>query len=160
VLRLLPAVLTIGAILWIGALVAAPYAFTSGNSRLVSAAVTVYRGAGLICHQRAARSFHLAGVQLPVCGRCTGLYVSGAFGALLAWVVSRRPRVPSNTRRMLLLASIPTALSIALEWSGIIDPSNVGRALAALPLGATAAWVFVQSLRAEAVNARRSDNTI
>jgi uncharacterized membrane protein len=131
-------------------LLAAPSALMSGNARLVSAAATVYSGAGLICHQRAARSFHLAGVQLPVCGRCTGLYVSGAFGAVLAWIISRRPAVPSKTRRVLLLASIPTVLSVLLEWSGIIDPTNVGRALCALPLGATAAWIFVESLRREA----------
>jgi uncharacterized membrane protein len=146
-------VLTIGAVLWVAAVFAAPYALMSGNARLVSAAATVYSGAGLICHQRDARSFHLAGVQLPVCGRCTSLYVSGAFGAVLAWMVSRRPRIPSNTRRMLLVASIPTALSVVLEWSGLLDPTNVGRALCALPLGAIAAWIFVQSLRAEAPNA-------
>ena len=148
-LRLLPAALTIGAVLWVATILAAPYALVSGNARLVSAAATVYSGAGLICHQRAARSFHLAGVQLPVCGRCTGLYVSGAFGAVLAWIVSRRPRVPANTRSMLVLASIPTALSLVLEWSGAVDPTNVGRLLCALPLGAVAAWIFVQSLRAE-----------
>jgi uncharacterized membrane protein len=139
-------------------LFAAPYALMSGNARLVSAAATVYSGAGLICHQRAARSFHLAGAQLPVCGRCTGLYVSGAFGAVLAWLVSRRPRVPSNTRTMLLLASIPTALSVVLEWSGVLDSSNVGRALCAWPLGAIAAWIFVQSLRSE-VRANRIPET-
>ncbi len=122
----------------------------SGNARLVSAAATVYSGAALICHQRAARSFHLAGVQLPVCGRCTGLYMSGAFGAVLAWIVSRRPRVPANTRNMLVVASIPTALSLVLEWSGALDPTNLGRFLCALPLGAIAAWIFVQSLRADA----------
>jgi uncharacterized membrane protein len=133
---------------------------TSGNARIVSAAATVYSAAGLICHQRAARSFHLAGVQLPVCGRCTGLYVSGAFAAVLAWIVSRRPRIPSNTRKMLLFASIPTALSVVLEWSGLVDLSNVGRALCALPLGAIAAWIFVQSLRAEGRETRTQKKRI
>jgi hypothetical protein len=51
---------------------------------------------------------------------------------------------------MLLLAAIPTALTLVLEWSGVVDPSNVGRALVRVPLGAAAAWIFVQSLRAEA----------
>ena len=49
-----------------------------------------------------------------------------------------------------MLAAIPTALSVVLEWSGLLNPSSLGRALCALPLGAIAAWVFVQSLRAEA----------
>ena len=148
--RLLAAGLTIASVVWVAMILVAPSALLSGNPRLVSAAATLYSGAGRICHQRAARSFHLAGAQLPVCGRCTGVYFSAALGAVLAWIVSRRPRVPSNTRRILLLAAIPTALSAVLEWSGVLDPSNLGRALCALPLGATAAWIFVQSLRAEA----------
>ena len=51
---------------------------------------------------------------------------------------------------MVVLAAIPTALSLVFEWGGLVDPSNVGRFLGALPLGAVAAWIFVQSLRAEA----------
>ena len=33
-----------------------------------------------ICHQRPERSFAIAGIQMPVCARCSGLYVSGALG--------------------------------------------------------------------------------
>ena len=58
-----------------------------------------------------------------------------------------------------MLAAIPTALSVGLEWSGVVDPTNVGRALCALPLGATAAWVFVQSLRGEELANRDSKKT-
>ena len=149
-LRAFPAVLTTAAVLWSAILLVAPYALTSGNARLVSAAATVYSAAGLICHQRSARSFHLVGVQLPVCARCSGLYMSGAFGAVLAWVALRPPRAPLRSRNVLLLASVPTALSVILEWIGGIDPTNRGRFLCALPIGGAAAWIFVQSLRAEA----------
>lgn len=148
--RLLAAALTIGALIWCYALIAAPYALTSDNPRLVSAAAAVYGAAGLVCHQRAARSFHLAGVQLPVCGRCTGLYLSGAMGALFGWVASRRPRPTSSARRLLILAALPTALSVVLEFSGVAHPSNAIRALCALPLGAAAGWIFVQSLLSDA----------
>lgn len=141
--------LTIAGIAWCVTLIGAPYALTSDSPRLISAAATVYRASGFICHQRASRSFHLAGVQLPVCGRCTGLYFSGALGALLAWAASRQPRTVSSTRRLLLWAALPTALSVALELSGLVHPSNLGRALCALPLGAAAGWIFVQSLRSE-----------
>ena len=148
--RLLPAALTITALLWSITLVAAPYALTSDSPRLVSAAAAVYSGAGLICHQRAARSFHLAGVQLPVCGRCSGLYLSGALGAMLGWLASRQPRSGAWTRRLLLLAALPTALSVALEFAGLVHPSNLVRAACAVPLGAAAGWIFVQSLLADA----------
>jgi uncharacterized membrane protein len=148
-------VLTFGALAWSATLFVAPFALTSGNPRLVTAAVAVYSGAGLICHQRAERSFHLAGVQQPVCARCTGLYVSGAAGSLAAWTWWRRPRAPRRTRGVLVLAAAPTALTVALEFAGLVHPSNTVRAMCALPLGGAGAWVFIQSLRAEAAEARR-----
>jgi len=143
-------VLTLAAIGWSLTLLAAPYALTSDSPRLVWAAAAVYSGAGLICHQRAERSFHLAGVQLPVCGRCAGLYISGALGAMLGWLASRQPRSGTWTRRLLLLAALPTALSVVLELAGLVHPSNLIRAACALPLGAAAGCIFVQSLLADA----------
>jgi len=147
--RVFAAALTVGAILWCATLIAAPYALISDNPRLVSSAAAVYSAAGLICHQRAARSFHLAGVQLPVCGRCAGLYFSGALGAMLGWAASRRPRLGGWTRRALVLAATPTVVSVVLEFSGLAHPSNLVRAACALPLGAAAGWIFVQSLRSD-----------
>src|SRR5512147_336009 len=104
-------------------------------------AATFYDAAGLVCHQRAERSFHLAGVQLPVCARCTGLYVSAAVG-VLAWISWRRLRPRSialdspRAVRLLVIAALPTALSVASGLAGIGDLSNAGRFTAALPLGA------------------------
>ena len=145
----LAAFLTIGASVWVAAILAAPYAMSSRNPVLVAIASMLYQGAGMICHQRPERSFHVDGVQLPVCGRCFGLYVSGAFGAVAAWLVAR-PRTIGRTRLVLLLVAIPTALTVSLEFAGLIHPTNLIRAVSALPLGAAAAWVFVTSLRAEA----------
>ena len=151
--RALAAILTIGAIAWSAALFLAPHALTGGSPRFASAAATLYQAAGLICHQRPERSFHLAGAQQPVCARCTGLYVSGAV-ALVAWLVSRRPRMPRRTRVIIAAAAIPTALSVALEFIGLLHSSNTLRAVSALPLGAAAGWIFIQSLRAEAAEAQ------
>ncbi len=116
----------------------------------MSAAVLVYDASGRICHQRSNRSFHVAGVQLPVCARCTGLYVSGAAGALVAWLGwRRRLNAPRHTRAVLVAAAIPTALTFSLEWLGLAHPSSMVRAICAVPLGVSAGWVFVRSLRAE-----------
>jgi uncharacterized membrane protein len=141
--------LTAAACLWTAALIAAPYAIASRRPPLVAAAAFVYQGAGLVCHQRPERSFHVAGVQLPVCGRCLGLYFSAAIGALGVWL---RPRQSgfARTRAALLVAAVPTAVTVSLEFLGLIQPGNVVRAISALPLGAVAAWSFVGSLRAEA----------
>jgi uncharacterized membrane protein len=149
--RWLAAVLTTGALLWSLALFVAPAALTSRNPRVVAGAALVYEGAGLICHQRPERSFHLRGVQQPVCARCTGLYLAGAAGSLAAWAGARRRlALPRPARAQLALASIPTALTFAAEQIGMAHPSNAVRAVSAIPLGAMAGWVFVRSLRAEA----------
>jgi hypothetical protein len=54
-----------------------------------------------------------------------------------------------RSRTALAVAAIPTALTVSLEFAGLIQPGNVGRAVSALPLGATAAWLFVRALRAD-----------
>lgn len=150
----LAAYLTLGASVWVAVILAAPYAIAARSPILVTLASMVYQGAGLICHQRPERSFHIGGVQLAVCGRCFGLYVSGALGAAAAWLGARRRSI-GRARLALLIVSIPTALTVSLEFIGIIHPTNVVRAVSALPLGATAAWIFVTSLRADA-EARRT----
>jgi uncharacterized membrane protein len=104
----------------------------------------VYSIGSLICHQRPERSFFLEGHQLPVCARCTGLYLSGAAG-LAGWIALKvgrgwRPMAldPRVAVRLVVLAAIPTALSLASGTLGVWDGSNVTRALLAIPLGASA----------------------
>ena len=147
---MLAAALTLGAVFWAAVIVLGPRALAGDTAGVNRAAAFVYQSAGRICHQRGERSFHLAGVQLPVCARCTGLYLSCAVGALAAWFAARRPRSTRPTRAILLWAALPTALTVALEFVGLLHTSNMLRGLSALPLGASAGWIFIQSLRAEA----------
>ena len=111
-------------------------------------ATVAYVVGSLICHQRPDRSFHLAGAQLPVCARCTGLYVGGALG-VFAWMIWRltRPSAAAALDRgravvMLSLAAAPTLISVATAMAGVWDLSNAGRAALALPLGVTAGAVL------------------
>ncbi len=142
--------LTAGAVVWVAILVASPLALAHGYTLLPA---LVYEAGGLICHQRPERSFHLAGVQLPVCARCFGLYASGAIGAVTAAVIG----VPASSRSedrnaavVLALAALPTAFTVAMEWIGMLHPGGAARAVAALPLGIAAGWVFVRGLRSRA----------
>jgi len=139
--------LTTAAVLWTLFIVAAPYALAHGPALL---ALVVYQAGSLICHQQSGRSFHLAGVQLPVCARCTGLYVSAAIGAAAAWL-GPYPRATFSNRSRLILAAAaaPTAVTVAAEWAGLAHPSSPARAVAALPLGGYAAWLLIRALRAE-----------
>lgn len=151
--RALPALLIGSALAWLALLVAAPFALHRHNPLAVVTAASTYRVAARVCHQRPERSFHLAGTQLPVCARCFGLYASGAVAAVAALGAGTRRRTPDVPRARLAfaIAAVPTVATVALEWAGLWYPGNVVRAMAALPLGATAGWVFVRMLREEAL---------
>jgi uncharacterized membrane protein len=130
---------------WSIAIPAAPALAPSSAVGAAMAAVT-YGIGFLICHQRPERSFHLAGGQLPVCARCTGLYVGGACG-VVAWLAWWRRRdgallAPTSALRALTLASIPTIATVITAAFGWWDPSNIGRAVTALPLGIAAGAVL------------------
>ncbi|MBU7015015.1 MAG: DUF2085 domain-containing protein [Theionarchaea archaeon] len=56
-----------------------------------------------ICHQLPERSFYIVGHQLPVCARCTGIYLGAFVGSLIA---SETP--PS--RWVLMVAIFPLLL--------------------------------------------------
>ena len=103
----------------------------------------VYAACARVCHQRPLRSFHTAGVQWPVCARCSGLYLAAGAGALAAWY-RRRPAVTS-ARRLVAFAAVPTALTLVLEWTDLAPMTNVLRFVSALPLGAAIAFVLVNA---------------
>jgi uncharacterized membrane protein len=137
--------LTSAAILWAVAIFLAPVAHAHhAGGRLPE---TVRLVGALVCHQRVERTFTIAGHPMPVCARCTGIYLSGAAGALAAWLSV--PSMPRRTRQALLAAAVPTIVTIAIEWAGLLQPGNAVRAMAAVPIGAASGWIFVRLLRAE-----------
>jgi uncharacterized membrane protein len=130
---------------WAAAILLAPIAFLSQSRVLALPAIIIYEIGGRVCHQIDARSFHFDVCQLPVCARCTGLYVSAAAGAVAGlWAASSIPG--ARARRILLLCAMPTGLTWGLEMAGLAHPSNIVRAVAALPLGCAVAWMVVTTL--------------
>ena len=118
-------------------------------------ALAVYAAGSLICHQRPERSFHLLGVQLPVCARCLGVY---AGAALVSVIMAARPDCSpslrfggarraaargggSAPRTVLLISALPTAATLLVEWTTGHTPGNWTRALSGVPLGAAVAWI-------------------
>jgi len=126
------------AVAWAALLPIATALRTGGPSTLAWA---VYLAGSLVCHQRPERSFQLLGMPMPVCARCTGIYVAGAVMALL--VAARLVRGVARARGMLLLSVTPTLLTLAYEWLASGTPSNWTRALAGAPIGAAVSWVVV-----------------
>lgn len=133
---------TLAACLWVALTVATPACLMqpgAGHSATTVAALTWVTGAR-ICHQRPERSWLVRGQQMPVCGRCAGLYVAGAIGLLAAWVARRRGEV----RRVawgLGLAVSPMLLTWSAEVLGLWDPGTGLRTLSALPAGLMIGWL-------------------
>jgi uncharacterized membrane protein len=134
---------------WAVALPLATFAATrpAASSAVYAFALAVYAVGRLVCHQLPARSFHLWNASMPVCARCTGIYVAAAVSALL--LRDSRVRTPANRfggrfepRWILLAALAPTAATLIFEWSTGATPANWIRALAGVPLGAAVAWAI------------------
>jgi uncharacterized membrane protein len=134
---------------WVAALIAAPFAATRAHfwPPLYAFAVAVYGVGATICHQLPARSFRLWGAQMPVCARCTGIYVGAALAAVVAAAPADaragRPG-PFGARSLLFVAALPSLATLVFEWTTGQAPSNLIRAAAGLPLGAAVAWLLVR----------------
>ncbi len=107
----------------------------------------MYLAGGVLCHQLPARSFFLWGSQMPVCARCTGIYVGGAAAAILATLRTFRKARPNlaqasgSGKLALVAASLPSLATLAYEWTTGQTPANWIRAAAGVPIGAVVAWI-------------------
>jgi uncharacterized membrane protein len=139
-----------GATIWAALVVATPLLAnsSSGSDLRFRAATFTYVAGSFICHQRPERSFHLRGLPLPVCARCSGLYGGAALGALALGAMPRlrrsAPRTARWWRTFITAAAIPTGVTLLVEWFTPVPVSNSVRALAGVVLGAAVgAFVFV-----------------
>lgn len=150
---------SVAACLWALALPLAAEARStmSGGTWAGRVAAVAYGVGAAVCHQRPERSFHLAGVALPVCARCTGIY-AGAAAAVLALAFMTTPRLRRRaagadltTRRALAVASLlPGAATLAYEWTTGTMPSHAIRAASGVPIGVVVAWLVFAATRPDA----------
>ena len=133
------------AVAWAAALPLAAWIAARPASPLYAIAFAVYAAGSVVCHQWPERSFHLWAAQLPVCARCTGIYLGGALAAMTTRDARAKPYAP----HILLLAALPTAATLIYEWTTAQTPPNTVRALAGLPLGAAVAWAVMSAARPE-----------
>ncbi len=87
-----------------------------------------------VCHQIPSHSFTIAGHQLPLCARCTGIYLS-ALSALVLLAILRRRASRFPARHMIAVfgvffgAMVLDGINSTLQafGSGIWDSSNLIR---------------------------------
>jgi hypothetical protein len=149
-------------VLWAALLPVGAYAAFGAHESawLWSLSLVSYFIGAIVCHQLPERSFHLWSVQLPVCARCTGIYVGAAISALVLTLRGSRAdadrRVKARgalarggtagtARRLVLPASaLPTLATLVFEWTSGTMPPNWVRALTGLALGAAGAWAVIR----------------
>lgn len=97
-----------------------------------------------VCHQIDARSFHLLGRQMPLCARCTGMYLGAMLGlAFQALTARRRTGLPPwkvmAGLGMLVVAfgvdGINSYLHFFPGFKGLYEPQNWLRLLTGTGMG-------------------------
>lgn len=93
-----------------------------------------------ICHQMPERTFFIDGHYLPLCARCTGIYI-GIFSSLLFLAVTKKfgsNQIPSiNISIVLLLFLFPLIIDGFGSYLGLYSTNNVIRLLTGIMFGAT-----------------------
>ena len=86
-----------------------------------------------LCHQLPERSLVIGSAHQAVCARCSGLYLGGVAGLVIAgvWVVGRRSPSPI----WLAVAVVPTLIDAVLPFIGLPGLTNLPRLLVAAPSG-------------------------
>ncbi len=121
-----------GTLLYVSAIVAAPLAAANNHPDL---ALAIYRPFATVCHQMSDRSFFVAGKQLAVCARCSGLY-AGFFLVLLLYPLIRTLRSTTLPDvKWLFIAAVPTSVDFFLTFFGIGENTHSSRLLTGMLLG-------------------------
>jgi uncharacterized membrane protein len=135
--------IAVAALIWLALLLASPI----GPASL---AALMYSIGAFICHQIPERSFHLGGFQLPVCGRCLGIYAGAALAAGAGVAAQLRvaiaPLTSLDAQAVFVLSAMPTIVTFGLEWSGAWPGTNVVRAAAGAALGIGGAFVVMSAV--------------
>ena len=120
--------------IWSGLLVGFPWLVRLGYARLAAAVSLV---SSVVCHQDPTRSFRLFDVTLPVCSRCTAVYL-GLFGGIVGFPLIRNCVGLTNRIRYLIgTSTILLGLDVALDVAGLWQNSFLSRSISGGVLGLT-----------------------
>lgn len=105
-----------------------------------------------VCHRIEARSFHLGDRQLPLCARCSGLFLGGILGmAYQEWIGRRRMGMPPIRIALILLLlvlafgldGINSYLHLFPKAPVLYEPANWLRLLTGTGMGIVVAAVLL-----------------
>ncbi|MEZ4239706.1 MAG: DUF2085 domain-containing protein [Myxococcota bacterium] len=119
------------AVLPTAAVLAEGAAFLRGTSWVPAAEAWL----GPLCHHLPERTLALGGRLLPVCARCTGLYLGVAAGGLLGLAVRLDPTSVKRAALAALAATATGFTAAVAEALGLIATGNATRVGLGLLLG-------------------------
>ena len=107
---------------------------------------------GGLCHQRIERSFSISGLNMPVCSRCTGIYLGIFLSLLMLILLERRIKGEFPSLKMVLVsvgAFLLMGIDVVLSTLDLIQSNNVIRLITGFITG----WFMVLLLFPLANNA-------
>lgn len=112
-----------------------------------------------VCHRIDVRSFHIGNIQLPLCARCSGMYLGAMVGLIYQSVISRR-RIGTPSWQIIVPTSIFVLLfvvdglnsfiSLFSDGAGLYQPNNSLRLLTGTGMGLAIAVALVPAFNATA----------
>ena len=107
-------------------------------------ASVLYLSFSNICHQNPDRSFFLWGHSLPVCARCSGIYLGLFLGSLIE---NRFIHRSLQSRRVWILAAcLPMLCDVVLSYSGLWLGTDLGRFFTGLWFGSLISTLLVRGV--------------
>ena len=101
-----------------------------------------YKIGDSVCHQHASRSFFINGNQMPVCARCTAIFISFAFTLLIYSFVSFR--IPEIVYMLML---VPLIIDGSIQLITSYESTNLIRAITGAMTGFGSGAIFAVVLR-------------
>lgn len=99
-----------------------------------------------MCHRLPERTLSLAGVAMPLCSRCSGIFAGVAIGAIVA-----RPALSNATWRRVVLASCaPMVIDVATQDLGVHPIWHPTRIASGLVFGYALAAACITAIERDA----------
>ena len=129
--RLYFSVLSLSAV-WCSILMSFPWLVRSNYPEL---AAIVSLLCSTICHQDPSRSFRLLGVTLPVCSRCTAVYL-GVLGGIMLFPLTRNRAILSHKiGYLLVISTMALGLDVGCDVTGVWNNTFLSRSISGGFLG-------------------------